>query len=81
MFSKKGKAPYRNSSFGRISEKILQGGRPSRPKHPLAAEWGLNDDMWKLINRCWMEEWEQRPQVGEVLNCVRAALVAFKGSR
>ena len=60
---------------------MLSGQRPSRPKHPLAAEWGLTDAMWNLIERCWSYEWAQRPQVDEVLECVRAALIAFNGSR
>lgn len=51
--------------------KVLSGERPERPKHPL-----LTDDLWGLTQKCWLRDPRQRPEIGDVVHCLRSALDA-----
>ena len=60
---------------------VLERKRPDRPADPGAVERGLTDDVWNLMERCWLQEWEQRPPVNEVLDCLKVALATSNASR
>lgn len=47
-----------------ITHAVLDGMRPARPENTEAIEFGRG--IWDLVERCWGEDWEQRPKSGEV---------------
>jgi len=53
---------YRNEI---ISGKVLRGGRPDKPE---GAEGGwFTDDVWEILERCWMPQPGDRPSINEIL--------------
>ncbi|KAI0938532.1 hypothetical protein AcW1_001757 [Taiwanofungus camphoratus] len=55
--------------------KICSGARPERPLH--ATDLGLSDYVWRLVEICWSQEWQSRPPVSVVLQCLDRACDAF----
>jgi len=53
---------------------ILEGVRPKKPGE--AKKLGFNDELWKMVELCWLEDRSGRPSVGDVLSCLNDA-VAF----
>ncbi|KAJ8595364.1 kinase-like protein [Rhizopogon salebrosus TDB-379] len=47
--------------------KLSKGEMPPRPKDPAAAERGLDDNLWWLIQKCWSTNAEERPSTKDVL--------------
>lgn len=47
-------------------EKYKDGQRPDRPPHP-SLTWGLTDELWDIIQRCWAQNPEDRPPMAEVV--------------
>ena len=56
---------YQNSV---ISLKVVRGDRPERPKEVEGA-W-FTDDVWELLERCWMAQPEDRPSIKDILECL-----------
>jgi len=51
---------------------ITEGKRPPRPVHP-----ALTDDLWELMERCWAQEPDSRPEMLEVLQVLRSSSVSL----
>jgi len=52
---------------------ILEGVRPKKPE---GAKWlGFNDELWRVVELCWLEDREGRPGVGDILSCLNEAVV------
>ncbi|KIJ97408.1 hypothetical protein K443DRAFT_105741 [Laccaria amethystina LaAM-08-1] len=51
-----------------VMMKVMGGKRPSRPANNNAAfiEWGLTDSMWRLMERCWDRDPENRPTMSSI---------------
>lgn len=47
-----------------VIRQILSGARPKRPTN--AAEQGLSDTIWMLMEMCWSPDWKARPSVAFV---------------
>lgn len=51
-------------------EVVNNEGRPQHPQAPVS--WGLTDDVWNLIQSCWVSSPDDRPEmatvVGEIEN-------------
>ena len=48
-----------------------------RPEEPEGAKClGFNDELWKMVERCWLEDRNLRPGMEEILSCLNDA-VAF----
>lgn len=47
--------------------KMQQGERPRRPESPEIIERGLDDNLWDLLTRCWVEDPAARPSIHEVI--------------
>lgn len=43
---------------------VLDGKRPEKPEN--AEDIGFGGGVWDLVERCWREDWTQRPTTGEV---------------
>lgn len=62
-----GKQPFKDVRKSRkISNLVMNGGRPQRPKEQAAIDRGLDDDLWDLLSRCWAQEPSDRPDIFEV---------------
>ena len=49
--------PFSDKSPRAAISVIISGDRPSRPAHS-----GLTDKLWKVTQRCWDQEADQRPR-------------------
>ena len=61
-----GKEPYWEVPEDRAVVKILDGVRPKKP--PSAANFGFTDGLWKVVERCWSEDRDARPNVKDILS-------------
>lgn len=50
-----------------VYEKYKEGKRPNRPPHP-SLTWGLTDELWNIIQRCWAQSPDDRPSMSEVVS-------------
>lgn len=48
--------------------KVSLGERPLRPTDADCVRRGLDDDMWSLLQECWVKEPERRPTVDAILD-------------
>ena len=60
--------PYEGLDSDMISDAILNGIRPSKPE--AAAHLGLVDELWDILQRCWDEKREVRPDLLIVRACL-----------
>jgi serine/threonine protein kinase len=63
-----GHVPYHGVDRERISRVVLKGIRPSKPKE--AAHLGLFDELWEMLQRCWDEKREARPDLEAICTCL-----------
>ena len=66
-----GKVPFYCYRDLVVVAKVLDGERPRRPRG-LGGGW-FRDDIWNLLQGCWMPEPDHRPRVEVVLQCLEAA--------
>lgn len=59
--------------------KILGGVRPEKP--PSAAKFGFTDGLWKVVERCWSEDRDARPDVKAILSQLHYAAWAWGKER
>ena len=52
--------------------RIIVGARPQRPED--AFRFGLTDDVWQLIQRCWRLKVKRRPTISSVLQTLQNML-------
>lgn len=48
-----------------LIDAIVVGARPEKPKG--AAQLGFTKDLWRILERCWMENRSARPSVEDIL--------------
>ena len=58
-------ACHANSS---VFKKVTQGDRPGRPEGAEGV-W-FTDDIWEVLERCWVPTPENRPSIDDVLRCL-----------
>ena len=74
-----GEMPYWGFSENVAMVKILSGVRPKRP--PSAAMFGFTDGLWKILERCWSEDRDARPDVQAILSQLNYAARAWGRGR
>ena len=47
---------------------ITEGDRPEKPEE--AKRLGFSNELWRVVERCWMEDRSTRPSVDEILSCL-----------
>lgn len=62
---------YQHADFS-VFEKVIQGDRPERPEGAEGV-W-FTDDIWEVLERCWVPTPRDRPSVGDVLRCLGKTL-------
>jgi len=50
---------------------IMEGVRPIKPER--AKQLGFNDELWRTVELCWLEDRNARPGVGDILSCLNDA--------
>ena len=54
---------------------ILEGVRPQKPD--VAESLGFTNELWGMVEHCWLEGPDERPEVGEILHCLERAAQAW----
>ena len=54
---------------------IMEGVRPRKPEE--AACLGFSDDLWKIVEKSWLEDHNARPSVEDILSCLNDAAVVW----
>ena len=69
-----GSAPFDLHLSITVTLAIMRGDRPSRPAHP-----AFTDKLWELMQHCWSQELEPRPDISSVLQVLQnpLALISF----
>ena len=47
---------------------IMEGVRPKKPE--AAKRLGFSDEIWRVVELCWLEDRNARPGVEEILSCL-----------
>lgn len=55
--------------------KIVGGDRPEKPK--AARSLGFTDELWSMVERCWQESWDERPEAKEIVDYLESAAKAW----
>jgi len=50
---------------------ITEGDRPGKPEG--AEGLGFNDELWRIVELCWLEDFRARPDIENILSCLSAA--------
>ena len=53
---------------------IIEGVRPRKPE--AAKQLGFSDELWAIVEQCWLEDRDARPGVEDIFFCLNDA-VAF----
>ena len=61
-----GAIPFSDQPSAMAMLNMMQGRRPSQPTHPT-----FTAELWMLMERCWNQSPQLRPEVSEVLNALR----------
>ena len=52
---------------------ILEGVRQKKPEG--AKHLGFSDELWRTVERCWLEDRNTRPSVGDTLSSINGAVL------
>lgn len=63
-----GQAPFSQYKKHLVVARVLGGERPRRPQG-MEGIW-FTDDIWKIVERCWRPIPDDRPGIGDVLQCL-----------
>jgi len=72
-----GNIPFtRDCNDWMVMQKVLEGEHPGRPQGAEGA-WFTND-LWEMLEMCWLSKPEGRPTVEVVLECLEQASAAWQ---
>jgi hypothetical protein len=54
-----------------VVNEIMEGVRPKKPKD--TKRMGFSDELWKMIELCWLEDRNARPGIDEILFSLKDA--------
>ena len=60
----RGRVPFHQCANWAIPGRVLKGERPGRPQGEGVR---FTDDVWELLERCWVAQPKNRPSIGDVL--------------
>ena len=66
-----GQVPFTPLNYYVVMQKVMEGERPERPEG-VAGAW-FTDDIWRMLNRCWAAQPDDRPSITAVLGCLNRA--------
>ena len=71
-----GQKPFAQSREPAVVRKVINGERPGWPCR--AAEPGLADGIWRMVELCWDSQPKNRPDVKTVLQCLERVSEHFR---
>ena len=71
-----GKPPFSGYSGLIIMRKVIEGERPERPQGKEEV-WFAND-LWEILEQCWLPQPERRPTIDAVLQCLKQGSTAWQ---
>ena len=63
-----GKPPFSGDGGLVVMRKVIEGERPGRPEGK--EEVWFTDDLWEILEQCWLPQPERRPAIEAVLECL-----------
>ena len=63
-----GKPPFSGDGGLVVMRKVIEGERPGRPEGKEKV-W-FTDDLWEILEQCWLPQPERRPAIDAVLECL-----------
>ena len=63
-----GKPPFSGDGGFIVMRKVIEGERPGRPEGKEGV-W-FTDDLWEILEQCWLPRPERRPAIDAVLECL-----------
>ncbi|KAG6848005.1 hypothetical protein H0H93_004234, partial [Arthromyces matolae] len=64
------KNPFDRMKPLHVVQRAMSGQHPGRPMGPIYADCGLTEDMWRLMERCWSQNPEQRPSASQIIQAL-----------
>jgi len=58
-----------------VMNAIVGGDRPKKPER--AMHLGFSDELWRVVERCWLEDRGARPDVEEILRCLNGSSLSW----
>lgn len=55
---------------------ITEGVRPEKPEN--ATQLGFTEELWSIVEQCWLGDWRARPGVEDILSCLNNALPSWQ---
>ena len=71
-----GKLPFSGDSGLVVMRKVIEGERPGRPEGK--EEVWFTDDLWEILEQCWLPQPERRPTIEAVLECLEQGSTAWQ---
>ncbi|KAJ3551589.1 hypothetical protein NM688_g4615 [Phlebia brevispora] len=68
-----GLPPFANLPDQRMIQQVCDGWRPERPADPQISIWGLNNQVWALMEKCWAHSPRSRCYTSEVCEVLAQA--------
>lgn len=69
-----GREPFHASRVGEVIHKVLSGQRPTRPSGRRPGSHHMPDAVWAIVQRCWAQRPQDRPNMDEVVRDLWRAL-------
>ena len=63
-----GKPPFSGDGGLVVMRKVIEGERPGRPEGK--EKMWFTDDLWEILEQCWLPQPERRPAIDAVLECL-----------
>lgn len=86
MFSQKPQIFSGKLPFGEISNEyqvvlmVMSGKKLSRPPAETCSQFGLNDNIWKLLEACWQTDPTERPTARRVVEIIKTTVTLVERS-
>jgi len=71
-----GKPPFPGDGGFIVMRKVIEGERPGRPEGK--EEVWFSDDLWEILEQCWLPQPGRRPTIEAVLECIQRGSMAWQ---
>ena len=51
---------------------IVEGVRPRKPEG--AKRLGFSEELWRMVELCWLEDRDERPGIEDIFSCLNGAV-------
>ena len=71
-----GQRPFASLKDHAVMRRVLRGERPGRPEGAIGALF--MDELWEVLSRCWASQAQNRPNIGDILECLKQVSDTWK---